>query len=259
MFNSFHSIGGTIKKFSYYAYVQYKSTDGWRPNSGYTSLTGYGKVTYQVSKKLKLGAEYSILRNYIQMPGGLTDVKFNQNNRQSFRSRNWLNSPWNVITGTADYKLSENTSFSLKSTYLFSQRNLVWKNEDGGPGIADSISPITNTYVPREVQREAFNSITNELRVLHNYNLGGMHNSIAAGVRYFYGHMNRKGGGPGSTGSGFDMTLYGGDYQYALNFTTTNIAPFAELLFRPTSRLSITPGFRFEYIKSTATGYITGI
>ena len=257
MFNSFHSIGGTVKKFSYYAYGQYKNTDGWRPNSGYKSFTGYGKVTYQASKKLKLGMEYSILRNMIQMPGGLTDAEFNQNNRQSFRSRNWITTPWNVLTGTADYKLSENTSFSLKSTYLFSQRNLVWRNEDGGPSIADSISPVTNSYVPREVEREFFKSITNELRMLHNYTLGGMHNTIACGVRYFYGDMIRKEGGPGSTGSNYDLSLYGGNYETDMHFTTTNIAPFAELLFRPTSRLSVTPGFRFEYIQSTAMGYIT--
>jgi Fe(3+) dicitrate transport protein len=257
MLNSFHSIGGTINKLSYYGYVQYKNTDGWRPNSGYTALTGFGKMSYQATSKLKVGIEYSILRNKIQMPGGLTDQEFEQDSRQSFRTRNWLNSPWNILTGTVDYKLSENTSFSLKSTYLYSQRNLVWKNEDGGPGQADSINPITNTYVSREVQREAFSSITNELRMSHHYSLWGMKNVIALGLRYFYGSMNRKGGGPGSTGSDFNMNLYGGDYEYALTFNTTNIAPFAELLFRPTNRLSITPGFRFEYIKTTAMGYIT--
>jgi len=257
MMNSFHSIGGTIKKFSYYAYGKYKHTDGWRPNSGYTSFTGYAKVTYQATSKLKLGLEYSILRNIIQMPGGLTDAEFDQNNRQSTRSRNWITTPWNVLTGTADYKFSNKTSISLKSTYLFSQRNLVWRNEDGGPGIADSISPITNTYVPREVEREFFNSITNELRLLHNYNLAGMHNTLAVGMRYFYGDMIRREDGPGSTGSNYDLTLYGGGYGTNMHFTTTNLAPFAELLFRPTSRLSITPGFRFEYLKSTAKGFVT--
>ena len=259
LFNSFHSIAGTKNKWSYYAYGQYKATDGWRPNSGYKSFTGYGKVAYQATDRLKIGLEYSILRNTIQMPGGLTDEAYQENNRQSWRARNWLNSPWNIVTGTIDYKLGEHTNISFKSTYLNSARNLVWRNEDGGPGVKDSIDPATNNYVAREVQRESFASTTNELRVLTKYKLLGMNNSIAVGLRYFYGSMARRGGGPGSTGSDFDLNLYGGDYEYALNFTTTNFAPFLEALFRPTDKWSITPGFRFEYISSTAKGYITDV
>src|ERR1700722_8404920 len=66
--------------------------------------------------------------------------------------------------------------------------------------------------------------------------------------------MSRDEGGPGSTGTNFDMNLYGGIYATALNFTTVNAAPFVENTFH-FGRLSVTPGFRFEYIKSTADGY----
>lgn len=257
LFNSFHSIGGRQKKWSYYAYGQYKNTQGWRPNSGYTAFTGFAKVDYQATDKLKFGLEYSILRNKIQMPGGLTDAEFDKDSRQSFRARNWLNSPWNIITGTAEYKVSKSTTVTVKSTYLYSQRNLVWKNEDGGPGIADSISVDSNKYIKREVQREAFASSTTEARALTNYKFLGMSNSFAGGVRFFYGKMKRQGGGHGSTGSDFDMKLYGGDYEYALNFTTTNLGLFFENIFRITKKWSVTPGFRYEYINSTINGYIT--
>jgi Fe(3+) dicitrate transport protein len=257
LFNSFHSIGGTSKKLSYYAYAQYKNSQGWRPNSQFRALTGFGQIQYQATEKLKIGLEYSILRNYIQMPGGLTDEEFNKDSRQSFRTRNWLNSPWNILTGTIQYKFSENTELNIKSSYLSSARNLVWRNEDGGPGIADSISPVTNSYVPREVQREAFQSLTTEARLLSKYNFLGMKNTVAAGIRHFTGKMHRQGGGPGSTGSDFDLNLYGGDYEYDLKFTTNNIAFFIENVFRISDRLSITPGFRYEFINSTANGYIT--
>ncbi|HSZ72755.1 MAG TPA: TonB-dependent receptor [Cytophagaceae bacterium] len=257
LFNSFHSVGGTVKKVSYYAYAQYKNSQGWRPNSGFSSLTGYAKIDYQATDKLKVGLEYTILRNRIQMPGGLTDQEFNEDSRQSFRARNWLNSPWNIITGTLEYKLSPSTTVSVKSAYLISERNLVWKNEDGGPEQADSISPVTNSYVQREVQREAFSSSTTEARILSNYTFLGMKNSIAGGIRFFYGKMKRQGGGPGSTGSDFDLTLYGGDYEYSLDFTTTNFAPFIEHIFRISPKWSITPGFRYEFINSTINGYIT--
>ncbi len=248
--------GGSFKKWSYYSFIQYKSTEGWRPNSDIRQITGFAKIEYRASEKFKIGLEYTLLRNKLHMPGGLNDVEFEQNPDQSFRTRNWLTSPWNLLALTGEYKISEKSILTLKSVLNSSARNLVWKNEDGGPQRADSISPVTNSYVPREVQRESFVSVTNELRSLTNYNIGKINSTLAVGVRYFQGNMERQGGGPGSTGSDFDLTLYGGDYQYALFFTTGNVAPFIQNTFR-IGGLSITPGFRYEYINSTANGYVT--
>jgi Fe(3+) dicitrate transport protein len=257
LFNSFHAIGGTYKKWNYYAYLQYKQIDGWRPNSPVRQLLGFVKIEYKASSKWVLGLEYSALRNTIQMPGGLSDAQFNQDPQQSFRSRNWLNSPWNILAFKTHYAFSENTSLFFTSALNRSARNLVWKNEDGGPQRPDSINPQTNSYVQREVQRESFSSITNELRLLSNYHLDASTQTLAAGVRYFSGIMHRQGGGPGSTGSDFDLNLYGGTYQYDLNFSTINIAPFIENTFRFGKRVSVTPGFRYEYLSSSARGYIT--
>lgn len=257
LFNSFHSLAGTLGKWSYYTYGQYKNSLGWRRNSAYSAFTGFAKLEYQATSKLKMGLEYSILRNRIQMPGGLTDIEFQQDSRRSFRERNWLNSPWNIVTGTVEYKASDKTTLSIKSAFLFSERNLVWRNEDGGPGVADSISPLTNSYVAREVQREGFLSSTTEARVLTNYKSLGLNNTFAGGVRYFAGKMQRQGGGPGSTGSDFNLNLYGGDYEYSLKFTTTNVSLFFENIIRITNKWSVTPGFRWEYINSTVDGYIT--
>jgi len=257
LFNSFHSIGGSYKKWSYFVYAQYKNQVGWRPNSTSSSLTGFAKVDYQATDRFKVGLEYSILRNTIQMPGGLTDAQFENNNQQSTRARNWLNSPWNILATTFDYKLSANISLNIKTSFLYSERNLVWKNEDGGPEVSDSISPFTNQYVKREVEREKFSSTTTEARLLTNYKALGMNNSLAIGLRYFYGTMKRQGGGPGSIGSDFDLNLYGGDFEYSLNYTTINLAPFVEHVFRINDQFSITPGFRYEYIQSSAIGYVT--
>src|ERR1019366_472354 len=48
-----------------------------------------------------------------------------------------------------------------------------------------------------------------------------------------------------------------GNYENDLNFTTTNLAVFAENTFRIGNRFSITPGIRYEYLNATAKGYIT--
>ncbi|HET6989795.1 MAG TPA: TonB-dependent receptor, partial [Bacteroidia bacterium] len=257
LYNSFNAAGGTYKKWNYYSYVQCKTISGWRPNSQLKQVLGFARVEYNATAKFKIGLEYSLLRNRIQMSGGLDDVEFAADARQSFRARNWLSSPWNILAFTAQYKFSEKTLLTFKSSLNISERNLVWRNEDGGIETPDSISPVTNTYVAREVEHEGFKSVTNELRFLTNYKLCGVNQTLAAGVRCFTGVMKRQGGGPGSTGSDFDMNLYGGGFEYDLDFRTNNVAVFIENTFRIGNRLSITPGFRYEYLNSNAEGYIT--
>jgi len=257
LFNSFNSIGGTIHKWNYYAYVQYEGVDGWRPNSDVRQVLGFGRIEYKANEKFKIGLEYSMLRNQIHMPGGLSDMQYDASADQSFRARNWITSPWNIMALTSSLQLSPKSLLTFKSAFNVSQRNLVWKNEDGGPQTADSISPVTNTYVHREVEHEGFESSTSELRLLSNYNIFGVQQTFTAGVRYYDGYMKRQEGGPGSTGSDFDLNLYGGKYANDLDFYTQNLALFAENTFHIGYRFSVTPGFRYEYLRSSAKGYIT--
>ncbi|WP_051416650.1 TonB-dependent receptor domain-containing protein [Asinibacterium sp. OR53] len=254
LFNSFNSFGGTYKKWSYYGFLQYRNMQGYRANSDQWQFSGFGKVQYAASDKVKVGVEYSLLRNQVHMPGGLTDSMFQANPKTSTRARNWLKSPWNIVTAYLDYSPSERTTISLKSSYLFSNRSLVWRNEDGGPEALDVIDPATNAFVPREVSTEDMHNTTTEFRISHRYALGNNESVLAGGLRYSYAWFNRKGGGEGTTGSDFDLHI-NGDWGYNLDFTTTNIAPFVENIFKVADNFTVTPGFRFEYLHSTAKGY----
>ncbi len=254
LFNSFNSVGGTYKKWSYYGFMQYRNMEGYRANSQQRQVSAFGKVQYAPSSRLHVGIEYSLLRNKVQMPGGLSDSMFKKDPKLSARARNWIKSPWNIVTGTLNYTLSENTSVNLKTSYLFSNRSLVWRNEDGGAEAPDDIDPATNDFVPREVESENMHNSTTELRLAHNYKLGGESSTLAGGVRYSYSWFTRNGGGEGTTGSDFDLSI-NGDWEYHFDFTTTNVAPFVENIFRIGRKLSITPGVRFEYLNSTAKGY----
>ncbi|WP_212003057.1 TonB-dependent receptor domain-containing protein [Chitinophaga sp. HK235] len=256
LFNSFNSFAGTLKKWSYYSFIQYRTLQGYRPNSQQQQATAFARVQYNASDKLSVGLEYSLLRNRIKMPGGLNDSMFQADPKSSFRARNWLKSPWNVVTADLNYTISPATTLNVKSTYLFSSRALVWRNEEGGPGELDTIDPATGQYVPREVQDEVMHNTTTEVRLMHQYKLGKTSNTLAGGLRYSYAWFKRQGGGPGTTGSDFDLSI-SGPYEYALDFTTTNIAPFVENIFRLGKRFSITPGIRLEYLYNTAKGYIT--
>ncbi|HXC06982.1 MAG TPA: carboxypeptidase-like regulatory domain-containing protein, partial [Bacteroidia bacterium] len=242
LFNSFNGFGGTIKKWSYYGFLEYAYANGWRPNSQLQQMTGFAKIEYKANNRFKIGLEYSALRNMLHMPGGLDDASFSQDPGQSLRSRNWLTTPWNILALTAKYNVNDKVELTFKSALNLSQRNIVWRNEDGGPQAPDSISRLTNSYAPREVEHEGFNSSTSELRMLTSYSIHGVSQTLAAGVRFFDGLMNREEGGPGSTGNDFDMTLYGGAYANNLNFLTLNVAPFVENTFHIGNRLSVTPG-----------------
>lgn len=254
LFNTFNSVGGTIRKISYYGFAQFRTMEGWRPNSKQWQLSAYGKVQYTLSEKLNIGVEYTLLRNKIKMPGGLTDSMFKANPRSSFRSRNWIKSPWNIVTAYANFTISPQTSLNIKSSLMFSNRALVWRNEDGGAGALDEIDPSTGKYVNREVENENMNNTSTEMRLLHYYSLGKMKNTLAGGVRYTYAWFKKQSGGEGTTGTDFDLSIKG-EYEKNIDFTTTNIAPFVENIFRINNRLSITPGFRFEYLRSTSDGY----
>ena len=253
MFNTFSSIGGAIKKIKYYGFLQYRHYDGWRANSQQKQVSGFASVKYNPTEKLQLGIEYTALRNTIQMPGGLSDSMFHADAQQSLRTRNWLQSPWNIIAENVSYKINENSSVSFKSSYLFSQRDLVWKNEDGGPAQKDSITP-TLSYVPREVEHEYFKSTSNELRYITNYSIKGQQQTLAGGIRYAYSVLKRQHGAEGTTGSDVDYTLtsaWGGE----MNFYTTNLSAYAENTFKVGKKFSITPGIRYEMLTTIADGY----
>ena len=256
LYNSFLSIGGNHAKFNYYCFLQKRNMDGYRPNSQQSQLSGFGKIAYLPTNKLTVSLEYSFLRNRIQMPGGLSDSLFDANPKASIRARNWLKSPWNIISNSIVYKPSENTTISFINSYLFSNRSLVWRNEDGGVSALDTIDPATNQYVTREVESEDMHNITTEGRLSINYLTGKYKSTFSGGLRASHAWFKRLEDGEGTTNSDFDLSIMG-DWGTNLNFSTTNIAPFIENIFRINDRLTITPGIRFEFLRSTVDGYIT--
>ncbi len=259
MFNTFNSVGGTLGKWNYYVFGQYQGITGWRPNSQEQEAVGYAKLQYTANANFKIGIEYTIQRNLVHMPGGLDDAEFSANADQSFRPRNWISTPWNIVALTSELKLSEKTLLTFKTALNISARHLIWRNDNASPGAPDSISPVTNSYAVRELELELFRNSTTELRLLTNYHIGHQNQSLAAGMRFYDGWMLADDRGHGSGGIDNDLNLYGSDYGRSLTFTTINVAPFIENTFRIGEKLAITPGFRYEYLTSTVNGYFTNI
>ena len=247
LFNTYHSVGGSVKSFNYFGFLNFRTLDGWHANSAQKQLTGFGKINYRFNKKTKAGIEYSLLRNRIRMPGGLTDEQFEENSRASYRSRNWVKSPWNVVTASIDYDINKNTLLQVTSTYLSGERSLVWFSEL--PTVPDAIDPITNQYSNREVDQELMHSSATELRFMHLYRLGKIKNTLAAGMRFSAAKFERKEEAIGTNKSDFDLSA-SSDFEENFNFETINFAPFLENCIQINDKFSLTPGIRFETLES---------
>ncbi|RYC66478.1 TonB-dependent receptor [Spirosoma sordidisoli] len=251
LFSTYNSVGGTAGRWQYFGYVDYRRADGWRDNSRYNIFNGFASISYLVSNRLKIGAEVSRAYSVNQQPGGLTDAQFAQNARQSARPRNWFNVPWTVPSVTVDYALSDRTRLNLKVHGLFSERNQI-----------GFVSAITNADVPntsgqlanRTIDRDTYHNWGSELRLISQYNALGRQHTLSAGIKYFNGFTDRRQQGKGDIGSDFNLTLQDAAYPRALALRTTNVAAFAENLFRLSPRWSLTPGVRAEMLDNSVSG-----
>ena len=171
LLNTYNAIGGTYKKFSYYGFLHHRSSEGWRNNSRYSIYTGYFSANYQLTKKIKIEGEYTKMNYQSQQPGGLTDADYAENNRQSFRERNWFSAPFNVASLTIIYNISASVNFQIKSFATIAERNSVGFTKS--ITTKDSINPTTLDYNARQVDRDNYKNYGTEARVAVKYNLLG--------------------------------------------------------------------------------------
>jgi len=254
LFNTYNAIGGTHKKISYYGFLHQRTAEGWRNNSRYSIYTGYFSANYQLTKNINIAGEYTKMNYKSQQPGGLTDVQFNDNHRQSFRERNWFGAPFNVASLTVKYDISQSVNLQIKSFATIAERNSVGFTKS--ITTKDSINPTTLQYNARQVDRDNYKNYGSEVRVSVNYKFFGNATIFAGGVRVYSGSTKRNQLGTGTTGNNFDLTLTNPQYGRSLEFGTTNYAAFAENIFQIGKRLKVVPGIRFDYIENQSKGYI---
>lgn len=249
--SSYNAIGGKIGKFSYYAYNQSRAANGWRDNSEYYVRNSHVFLGYAFSENTSLSIEYTNMNYEMQQAGGLTDKQFLENPRQSLRSRNWFGTPWNLLAINFDTKINENLTSNTKIFGLIGERNSV--GNTATPNVLDAISATTNDYSKRKVDRDFYKNIGVENRNIYKYKIGKIQNNLAFGVRLYKANTNRQQQGDGTTGSDFNLTIEN-KFPRDLNFFTENIAVFAENQIKVNENFSVTPGVRYEYIKSTGEG-----
>jgi Fe(3+) dicitrate transport protein len=245
-FSSFNSLGGQVGKLNYYAFYQGKRGDGWRENSGFQQHTAYGSLRWQLSPKVKLGAEYTYMHYLAQQPGGLTDGMFVRDPRQSIRDRNWFQVDWNLAAVTADIALAKSTRLNVRNFGLYARRDAL-----GYLGAINRIDPGGN----RDLISGSFQNFGNETRLMHKFDIRQKPAALLVGARYYQGYTTAQ-QGAATDGDGPDFQLLnpeqpeGSDYA----FPSRNIAAFAEQLLHLNSKWILAPGLRYEYVRTASEG-----
>ncbi|MBE9461865.1 TonB-dependent receptor [Dyadobacter sp. UP-52] len=251
-YNSFTSVSGTVGKLSYYTFVQYKRGDGWRPNSHFNNVTVFSNVNYQISEKTKVGIDITHMNYLAQQPGGQSDDMFNTDPRQSNRERNWFKVNWNMLALNFDHKFNATNEFNLRVFGLSAFRYSL--------GFRPNRVATVDDNSERDLIKGDFTNWGAEARYLKRYYTGKIQNVLLVGTRYYHG-FNHSLQGAGSNGKDANFNFVDADklVTYDYRFPNRNVSVFAENILYVNDKFSITPGIRFEYIRTIADGYYGNI
>lgn len=248
-FNSFNSLAGEKGKFNYYSFYQYKRGDGWRPNAGFGLHAAHAHIGYQATKKLRIAAEYTLTDYRAQQPGGLTDLEFRQDARQSKRERNWFGINWNLFALHLDYAFNKRTQLNWRTFGLLASRQAL-----------GNLRPINRPDYgeARDLIKGGYQNIGSELRLKHRYQAFQLPATLLLGGRLYRGFATQQQGlsNEGNTGTAADFQfrdpqMLASDYC----FPSLNASVFVENHLPVSEKLSFTPGIRYEYISTQAEGY----
>ncbi|APA65217.1 TonB-dependent receptor domain-containing protein [Maribacter sp. 1_2014MBL_MicDiv] len=248
---SFNSLSGTVGKFSYYTYFNYKEGNSFRPNSDYNSRNYFAHVGYQFSDKTKVTVETTFLNYLAKQPGGLTDAQFIEDPTFSNRERNWFDVDWKLFSVRLDHKFSSKTDFSLNVFGLDASRSALGFR-------TNRVSQPDDPEEPRELLIDNFQNWGAEARLLTRYKLGDTESALLIGSK-IYRTDNDQRQGPGTSAANADFNFADDEFpnyerQSQFNFPNSNLAFFGENIFNISSKLTLTPGFRLEHIKTESIG-----
>lgn len=266
LFNSFNSMSGTVGNFSYYTYFNYKTGDGFRPNAGFDSKNYFGSFGYAFSENTSATFEFTSLNYLAQQPGGLTDPWFQSDSAYtvSNRSRNWFEVNWKLYALKLEHKLSSRSDLSFTLFGLNAERNAVGFRGDprelnANPILQEDEQESDGSFIySRDLIRGQFRNWGAEARFLTRYAFGKKDAVLLLGSKYYHSN-NTSRQGPGSRGAGADFnfaTSENPDYvnQSDFEFPNRNLAFFGENIFFINDQFSITPGFRYEFIRTASRG-----
>lgn len=262
--NTFISGGLNKDKWSFNTHYNYKKGNGYRNNSNFDAHHLFLHTKYKASDKLSIEGELTSFQYLSQQAGGLTDQLFNEDPRISTRTRNWFEVDWKVWNVKMQYTPTEFSQLDVSIFGLNAERNSVGYrgnpvNLNENPVISlDEQNSNGEFILPRDLILGEFRNWGVETRYLTKYDFRDKRSVLLVGAKVYQAN-NTSLQGPGSTGIDADFGLYTEsfpEYPNQSNFTfpNFNVSAFSENIFYLTDKFSITPGLRFEYIRTESQG-----
>jgi Fe(3+) dicitrate transport protein len=245
--DAFNSLGGSTKCFHYYGFYQYKQGESWRANGNYQLHNAFASMGYRCSERFSVNVEYTHSQYIAKQPGGLTDAQFHNNARASLRTRNWFSTGWNILAINLDYKHNAFHRFNIRAWGFMGSRHAV-----GYLGPANRVDDVTQN---RDFIKDTYKNFGTEARYVFKYYLGKSISSLLVGGRFYMGETHKQQGFADNSNEPHfsfvsDSTILS-DYK----FPGMNVALFSENVFNILNKLKVTPGIRYEFIDTKASGY----
>ena len=250
LFTNFTSFKGSSGKFRYYSYFNFKQGDGFRKNSFFNSKNFFLKTIYDFSKKSKLSFDLTYFTYLTQQAGGLNDTMFALDPFQSNRKRNWFSVDWLLYNLTFNHNFRPNKSFSINLFGLNAKRYAL--------GFRVNRVDQIDSNGPRDLIYGDFKNMGLETKFLNNYKLFQKESIFVLGSKLYFAN-NESQQGPGSDMSDPEFHFYNDEFpnynnQSSYKYPNQNISLFGENIIKISNKMSITPGFRLEYINTKAKG-----
>jgi len=253
-YNTYNAIGGTIGRFNYYTFFNYKMGNCWRCNSDFDNYTAYAGLRYTSKMGTSIKLEYTRMWYLSQQAGGLTDAQFEQDARASYRERNWFGVKWNVMSATLKHDFTTSSKLDVRIFGLVASREAL--GFQGTPNQSDPIDNPSSTEfdIYRNLLHGKFQNIGAEIRYLQRYLIRQQPQVFLTGVRLYRGYtVNSQGAADPGYGSNFVFENVDANSSTS-SHPSGNIAWFAENIFNVSKKVSITPGVRIEYIDTKTDG-----
>ncbi|MDX1651122.1 MAG: TonB-dependent receptor [Brumimicrobium sp.] len=250
--STFNRISGTSNRLSYQAYHLYKQGDGFRENSQFQQHQAFAQLGYYLNEDWQIRLEMTHMNYLTQQAGGLSDVLFEEDPRQSIRDRNWFSVDWNLLAVHSDYFISKNTTFNVRAFGMVSNRKTL-----GFLGKITQSDPGGN----REMINSDFRNGGVEARILHKYAFNAdsrlnINGALLIGGRYYQGRTVTE-QGTATDGTNADFTFKNPDdlENSSFSYPSMNQAFFAENMLFFGKKWRANFGARLENISSSAMGY----
>ncbi|WP_245895592.1 TonB-dependent receptor domain-containing protein [Flavobacterium album] len=252
LYTNFTSLSVTEGKFSFYTLFNYKQGDGFRPNSQFNSRNFFINLNYDFTPKTSLHFDYTLFDYLAKQPGGLTDQMFNKDMFQSYRTRNWFDVNWNLYSLRFEHAFTDDARLNVQLFGLNASRSALGY-------LSNRVSNADTPGSVRDLIKGDFVNWGTEVKFLQQYSLKNQKSAFMVGMKYYQARNTAK-QGPGSSCSGPDFNYANAEFPYYTNqssyvYPNLNLAFFAENIFRLSDKFTITPGIRFENIKTRADGY----